>query len=97
MGFYRQVIFPKILHRVMRNPEANEHRGRVVPAASGRVLEIGIGSGLNLPYYSDQVEALVGLDPSQPMLDILKGETRTPAFLEKHPAQHLGPEPPIIG
>jgi len=40
-------------------------REKIVPSARGRVLEVGLGSGLNLPYYdSDRVEHVVGLDPS---------------------------------
>jgi ubiquinone/menaquinone biosynthesis C-methylase UbiE len=44
-------------------------RGRVVPKAKGRVLEVGIGSGLNLPYYdAEKVEKVWGLDPSAELL-----------------------------
>ena len=46
-------------------------REKVVPLASGRVLEIGIGSGLNIPFYDVQrVEHLWGLDPSSEMWSI---------------------------
>ena len=42
-----------------------KQRGKLIPLASGRVLEIGIGSGLNIPYYDpDRVDHLWGLDPS---------------------------------
>jgi len=43
-------------------------REKVVPLAEGRVLEIGIGSGLNLPYYRrENVTKLWGLEPAAPM------------------------------
>ena len=43
-----------------------KQREKIVPRARGTVLEIGIGTGLNLPYYdADQVERLIGLDPSE--------------------------------
>src|ERR671918_74266 len=49
----------------MRNEVAAAERARLVPSASGVVLEIGIGSALNLPYYTSAVRALYGVDPSQ--------------------------------
>jgi len=43
---------------------------RVVANATGRVLEVGIGSGLNLPFYSQSVNEIVGLDPSPRLLEM---------------------------
>lgn len=44
-------------------------REKIIPLAEGRVLEVGVGSGLNLPLYrKDRVEAVVGVDPSAPLL-----------------------------
>jgi ubiquinone/menaquinone biosynthesis C-methylase UbiE len=43
-----------------------------VPAATGRVLEIGIGSGLNLPLYSQNVQQVIGLDPSPKLLEMAR-------------------------
>jgi ubiquinone/menaquinone biosynthesis C-methylase UbiE len=64
MSFYRDRIVPSLLDLVMRNREVTRRRGVVVPRARGRVLEVGIGSGLNLPYYSRAVTALVAVEPS---------------------------------
>ena len=50
MGFYDRVVLPRLLDFSMRSKEASRYRGRVVPAARGRVLEMGIGSGLNLRF-----------------------------------------------
>jgi ubiquinone/menaquinone biosynthesis C-methylase UbiE len=44
----------------------------VIPAAQGRVLEIGVGSGLNLPLYTDAAEHVVGLDPSPRLLSMAR-------------------------
>lgn len=48
----------------MKNKDATRLRGAWVPEARGRVLEIGIGSGLNLPFYSSKVECVYGVEPS---------------------------------
>ena len=49
----------------MRQERLARYRRKVIPTARGRVLEIGIGSGLNLPLYGEGVDLLVGLDPSE--------------------------------
>ncbi|MCZ6720503.1 MAG: class I SAM-dependent methyltransferase, partial [Proteobacteria bacterium] len=67
MGLYERYIVPKIIDWSMRNKRLSDERRRFVPLASGRVLEIGIGSGLNLPFYSSRVERLFGLEPSTQM------------------------------
>jgi hypothetical protein len=61
MGFYQDQIVPLLINLTMRRRDLAAYRSRVVPAAGGRVLEIGIGSGLNLPFYSRDVERLVNL------------------------------------
>ena len=63
MGFYERRLFPKLLNKAMRAPALTALRERLVPMAEGNVLEVGIGSGLNLPYYDPSVR-VTGLDPS---------------------------------
>jgi ubiquinone/menaquinone biosynthesis C-methylase UbiE len=65
MGFYQRHVWPRILDLVMRNPESSRLRGEWIPHARGQVLEVGIGSGLNLPFYPAQVECVHGVDPSE--------------------------------
>jgi ubiquinone/menaquinone biosynthesis C-methylase UbiE len=72
MGFYEKWILPRFTDLVMRNKEATRFRARVVPAARGTVLEIGIGSGLNLPFYGEGVIRVYGLDPSEELLDMAR-------------------------
>jgi ubiquinone/menaquinone biosynthesis C-methylase UbiE len=48
----------------MKNKDATRLRAVWVPQAKGEVLEIGIGSGLNLPFYSAEVRRVVGVEPS---------------------------------
>lgn len=63
MGFYSDHVLPQLCHLAMRNRRLAPYRKRIVSAAEGRVLEIGIGSGLNLPLYRSQARELLGLDP----------------------------------
>ena len=64
VGFYARRILPHIINVAMKNKEATRLRAAWVPEACGRVLEIGIGSGLNLPFYSSKVECVYGVEPS---------------------------------
>jgi len=64
MSFYKRWVVPPITHFSMRNKRLRPYRERVSGAAQGRVLDVGIGSGLNLPLYPPQVREIFGLDPS---------------------------------
>jgi ubiquinone/menaquinone biosynthesis C-methylase UbiE len=68
MGFYQEHVLPRLIHLAMRQRDLAPYRSRVVGAAAGRVLEIGVGSGLNLPLYGAGVEQVIGLDPSPKLL-----------------------------
>jgi ubiquinone/menaquinone biosynthesis C-methylase UbiE len=66
MGFYDKFILPRFINCACGTKPIMKQREKVVPLATGTVLEIGIGTGLNLPYYDPQkVERLIGLDPSE--------------------------------
>src|SRR2546423_14507249 len=68
MGFYEERILPWLIHLAMRRRDLAPYRTRTISAASGRVLEIGIGSGLNVPFYGAGVGEIIGLDPSAKLL-----------------------------
>ena len=78
MGLYQERIVPCLIHLSMRQRILAGHRSRIVSAAAGRVLEVGIGSGLNLPFYSGSVNFIIGLDPS-PRLLAMAREAANPA------------------
>ncbi len=65
-SFYERRILPGLLTCACRSPAIMRQREKVVPLARGRVLELGIGGGLNLAFYDvDKVESVTGIDPSQ--------------------------------
>ncbi len=73
MGFYDRYILPRVLDLACGTKPVRRQRQKVVPLAEGRVLEIGIGSGLNLPFYdAAKIETMIGLDPAEEMLSIAK-------------------------
>ncbi len=68
MGIYGKYLLPKIIDFGCSQNPAMKQREKVVPLAKGKVLEIGIGSGLNLPFYNqNQVDRVTGIDPSREM------------------------------
>lgn len=76
---YNKYILPRLLDRGMRPAEFNETRSEVVNQASGTVLEIGFGSGYNLPFYKD-VRKLYALDPSLELYVYAKNRIASASF-----------------
>ncbi len=72
MAFYARYVLPRIIDVSMRNPEARRLRSSWIPRATGKVLEIGVGSGLNLPFYSSEVRCVFGVDPSPQLLNMAR-------------------------
>jgi ubiquinone/menaquinone biosynthesis C-methylase UbiE len=64
MGFYSDIILPRLCDLAMRNKQLLPFRQRVTGAAEGRVLEIGVGSGINLPFYRPPVREVLALEPT---------------------------------
>ncbi|MDA0788000.1 MAG: class I SAM-dependent methyltransferase [Proteobacteria bacterium] len=63
MGLYQRYLLPALINSAMKAPPMKRIRSELVPQARGRVLEVGIGSGLNLPFYAPGI-AITGLDPN---------------------------------
>jgi len=73
LGLYDKYILPKILNCACGSKPINYQRQKVVPLAKGKVLDIGIGSGLNIPFYnSDKIDKVIGIDPSHELIDQAK-------------------------
>ena len=80
MAFYSKYILPRLIDLAMKNPATTECRSRIVPRATGRVLDVGIGSGLNLPFYGPRVTKLWGIDPSSQLLDMARPKLKSVPF-----------------
>ena len=73
MGLYDKYILPKFLNCACGSKPINYQRQKVVPLAKGKVLDIGIGSGLNIPFYnSDKIDKVIGIDPSHELIELAK-------------------------
>lgn len=82
VGFYESKVLPKILDMAMSVRPVMRQRAKVVPLAHGRVLEVGIGSGLNLSFYDKtKVDRVLGLDPS-PELQVMARKRAEEAGIE---------------
>ena len=73
MSLYNKYILPKFLNCACGSKPINYQRQKIVPLAKGKVLDIGIGSGLNIPFYnSDKIDKVIGIDPSHELIELAK-------------------------
>ena len=90
MGFYNDWIVPHLVNLAMRNRQLAPYRERIVGQAEGRILEIGVGSGVNLPLYADHAREIVGLEPHPKLLKMaLKKPGRVPTELIEGSAESI--------
>ncbi len=81
MGFYDTYILPKLVHWACQQNPSMYQRKKVVPQAYGKVLEIGVGSGLNLSFYNAKnVQHLTAIDPSSAMWEHRKIDAKSLDF-----------------
>ncbi len=78
---YRDLLLPRLIHGVMRDARFLPLRRTLVAPARGRVLEIGVGSGLDLPLYDPRrVSMVLGIDPSAVLLRLARRQAAATAF-----------------
>lgn len=87
MSLYERYLLPHVINCACGSRPIMKQRAKVVPRARGTVLEIGIGTGLNLAYYDpSRIERLIGLDPSEPSWHIASRKAADLAF----PVEFIG-------
>lgn len=73
MGLYERWVLPRVVDLVCGIEPMRRERSSVVPLAAGRVLEIGFGTGLNLPFYdAAKVDSVWAVEPSRGMLQLAR-------------------------
>lgn len=80
MGLYSRYIFPRLMDRFMSGAEFQQLRAELLQAAHGHVLEIGLGTGLNLPHYPGAVSSLRAVDPAPLLPDRLATRSAAAPF-----------------
>jgi len=77
MNLYDRYLLPYVIDMACGIKPLQRQRAKIVPRAAGRVLEIGIGTGRNLPFYDkNKLSALYGLDPTEAMHRLARGRMR---------------------
>ncbi|HTO06408.1 MAG TPA: class I SAM-dependent methyltransferase [Myxococcota bacterium] len=96
MGFYQKYVFPRLIELAMSNADLVPVRQKVVSGARGVTVELGIGSGLNLPHYGSGVTQLFGVEPSPELAALARrraAETGRPVELLQQSAEQRLPLP----
>src|SRR5690349_1346836 len=92
MGIYERWIVPRLLDLAMGNRLLDHYRQQTIGPAQALVLEVGVGSGLNLPLYGPAVARVVGLDPSPQLLRLASrraADAVVPVSLLRGSAEHV--------
>jgi len=92
-SFYDRHLLPRLVHCGCSIDEFSQMRERVIPRAKGIIVEIGLGSGLNLPHYDPRkVDLLIGIEPDATMLELADeplAKALFPAQLHQATAERL--------
>lgn len=81
MSAYKKYCLPHLLNLICSLKAVQEQRQKVIPLAKGQVLEIGMGTGLNIPYYdANNIDFIWGLEPSSGMRKKAKSNIKNAPF-----------------
>ena len=87
MSLYSHYVLPYLINKTCSTKPIMKQRQKIVPLAEGRVLEIGIGSGLNLPHYdAGKVDKVIGLEPDPANWKLSEPRRKDCLF----PVEHVG-------
>jgi SAM-dependent methyltransferase len=95
MGVYEKHIVPRLAHLALNNGDVRRARKLALEEVEGDVLELGIGTGLNLPHYGKNVRRVVGVEPSETAARLARKEIAKVSFpvdIEISPAEALARE-----
>ena len=81
--YYQQHVFPHILNQVMQVPSLMQSRAELLKSIQGDVLEIGFGTGLNIPFYQ-AVDTLYALEPNADVFQLARERIFKAPFLVQH-------------
>ena len=94
MGLYSRYIFPRLMHWSMSQPGLAEERRQALSGVTGNVLEIGFGTGLNLPHYPSGVQRITAVDNNAGTLKLARPQLET-SPIEVEPIVQSGERLPM--
>jgi ubiquinone/menaquinone biosynthesis C-methylase UbiE len=80
MGFYTKIVFPRLCDLLLNRPFVARHRQELLTHAYGDILEIGFGTGLNLPFYPKSVRKITTVDPNVGMHSLARERITEPGI-----------------
>lgn len=86
MGFYRQQIVPRLVDKACGSKGMERWRDQVTAGLAGRVVEIGFGSGRNVPHYPPEVEVVLAIEPAALARRMAQGRIAESGV----PVEHIG-------
>ncbi len=93
MSFYENRILPRIIDHICGHRAFAEQRAKLIPKATGRVLEVGYGTGTSLPWYdAEKIDQVVALDPASGAMELAAERERQSPISVEHIALRGAPK-----